>query len=392
MHRRLFIAYGLALLPLAILMLGNGLYLKHAEEYMPVRDLVTLQRTGTGFCIYGTAIHQNDLYYKLEGHRQALPTVAAIGSSRVMQMRERYFTEPFFNLGGTMTSIDEGWHTVHALLNERPPQVLLMGIDLWWFNDRVRPAVRTPTPPAPKRLRMDMRAIFLPTQWLLQGKISMKQYFQKVLHTPQQSAPCAMGVQGQLSRTGFGPDGSFYYTTFITGKNRPTSTVNLIRSRTINGNERFQYGDSINSIHWEQFQETIDMLKRANVKVVLFIPPMHPEIVTELKAYTSHYGYIDDLRRHIATLDIPFFDFHDPAFIGSSGCEFIDAYHGGDVLAARMLRYIYDHTEDPEIRSMLAIDVINQTTTQNAGLAMAKDSRITAEPETDFLKEGCKKR
>ncbi|MBM3228112.1 hypothetical protein FJZ27_04640 [Candidatus Peribacteria bacterium] len=390
-HRRFLIGYGACLLPCIMMIGANVLYLRHSEEYMPIPDLVALQRAGSGVCIYGTAIHQNDLAYKLEGHRQAKPFIAAIGSSRVMQMRERYFAKPFYNLGGAVRSVDHGWHVARALLAEDAPDVLLIGIDLWWFNDAVRPPTRTASLPDQASIKMNIRSWTLPTLWLLQGKLQPLEYVRTAMHAPLPSALCALGVQGQHSRTGFGPDGSHYYTSIITGKDAPTSTVTLIRKRIATGSERFQYRDHIHPVHWTQFLEMLEMLKKAGVRVILFLPPMHPKIVEDLEKYAAHYGYIAELRGHLQTLGIPFFDFHDPTSIGSSACEFIDAYHGGDVTSARMLQYIYEQSGDPVVRSAIAMDIVKTTIAENAGLAMAKDPRVTTSPEVDFLGMGCRK-
>ena len=82
-------------------------------------------------------------------------------------------------------------------------------------------------------------------------------------------------------------------------------------------------------------------------------------------------------------------DFHDPRSLQTSDCEFIDGMHGGDLLYAKMLQEIA--RRDPRLAPYVDEAYIAKVAHDYSDLAMIPKKDITSEPETDFLKLGCRK-
>ena len=57
--------------------------------------------------IYGTALNENVFAYKLELVKQTKPKIVALGSSRVLQLREEFFRDSFVSAGNAMNTLKE---------------------------------------------------------------------------------------------------------------------------------------------------------------------------------------------------------------------------------------------------------------------------------------------
>src|SRR4051812_33132955 len=102
MHGSYLLKCALVVFPLAGLLGLNYLYLRNAGEFLPLSAIVREQRENPGFCIYGTALHDDTLAYKLEGYRQVQPDVIVAGSSLTMGYRARFFNSTFFSMSKTI--------------------------------------------------------------------------------------------------------------------------------------------------------------------------------------------------------------------------------------------------------------------------------------------------
>jgi len=354
----------------------NYFFLLHRGELTTLQAIVERQKED--FCIYGTALHDDMFDYKLAGFAARKPTVVALGSSRVMQFRERYFSDSFFNLGGGIHSIEEGQRLVDAMLSMHTPAVAIIGIDFWWFNAAITPTTADNTPP-----RLNASTLFYPYMWLVKGKISMADYTERNWKKHHQ---CLFGMQAVKHLRGFGSDGSYYYTDRVTGhtdSNDENFSATLEKIRL--SKEQFVFG-SADPNRLKTFAHMVEQLKSAGVTPIIVIPPVAPEVYEALERQSSDYPVRQQIRAFLRQNQIAFLDMEDPATIPASHCEFIDGFHGGDVVYTRMLPLIAQH-----IPSLVREDRIQTTLANAGGKAMIPDARVTDEPEVDFLRLGCKK-
>src|SRR5205823_4617429 len=76
------------------------------------------------------------------------PRILVAGSSRTMKFRAEMFGDrarDFYNAGGILNSLCDAHDLAMLLPTSRAPDVLLLGVDLWWLNDLVAPTYRFET-------------------------------------------------------------------------------------------------------------------------------------------------------------------------------------------------------------------------------------------------------
>ena len=365
----------------------NIFFLFRAGEYASLQTIAEQQRTGPSFCIYGSALHGDSFFYKLEGERAHEADIISLGSSRVLQFRGSFFRSPFYNMGLAVDSINGGRQLTTLMKTIRTPKVILLGIEFWWFNEAFASTTyvkRLPTPGP----RMHFSDVIEPIRFLRQGKITISQFI-RILFSSDNSH-CFLGLQAIQTHSGFGPDGSYYYTDLIAGK-RTDAEVGFEATRKAidRGTGRFVYGTSIPDRHWEEFVAWIRDMQAQGISVVPFIPPIAPSVYVEMEKHRDRYAYINELLQKTKDAGIPLLDLRDARLVGSPDCEFVDGIHGGDVTYARLLLTLAK--KNPSLLPFIDEEQLRTFILHNNGKTMEQDPRLTNDPEVDFLKLGCKK-
>lgn len=194
MFRSYLLKFALFLLPAGILLLLNAMYLVHTGEFLALSDVVRQQRLSSDFCLYGTALHDDTVAYKLEGYSQSQPKILVLGSSLTMQLRERMFTKPFYSMSSTVDTVQKAAVVTEELLKIHHPDVVLLGVDFWWFPAQVQPPQKNHLDVLP---RFTAAKLFKPFMWLYEGKISVSEYIQTAFG---KSTSCHIGIQAKEKR------------------------------------------------------------------------------------------------------------------------------------------------------------------------------------------------
>lgn len=339
-------------------------------------------------CVVGSAIFKLRGPYKRELIDKRNPKIIALGSSRVLQFREEFFEESFVNAGIAMNSIAEGISFSSEIFPKNKPELMIIGIDMWWFNKAYQNPDIEYEPYNERTLIPTFPELLLPYKWLLGGLLSPLQFIKGVFGVFD---TCGMGVPGRLYKTGYGPDGSYYYTNSVTEVTSDSEvqpfqdTLNRIKI----GNDRFQYGEKSDAVHVRRFLEFLIRVKKNSKKVVLFFPPFSGLVNDHMSSMSDEYQYIIHLKQELKRNQVSFYDYSDVGSIGANDCEFVNGFHAGDVVYARIIKAIYE--SDPDIRRFINIEYIEEATSSSSGLAFIPDKKITSRSETDFLNLGCKK-
>jgi hypothetical protein len=384
----------LVLLPVLLLLpagAANWKFLKAAGELTAIEQVAVIQQRDGG--LYGTALHPNVYPYKLELYAARKPEIVVIGSSRVLQFRQRQFTRPFANLGRTINYAAEAVKLVQDMLAVARPDIVLFGIDHYWLN----PAYTT----APDFRTHDLRggsltpdAMMTPFRWLLDGRVSPATYRNFLANKvpPAPNDRPLIGIQAIQAGAGFGPDGSWYYDHYIYGRRTAEDPEFRDTLRRISTNSaQFRYGREIGLDRLAALKSAISLLQEAGVQVVTFIPPMAARVRSEMDARGDAYGYASSARAAIAAIGSPHADYLDGSTIGINDCEFIDGFHVGDVGVARLL---LDLAERPEtgLAPVLDLEHLHAVIARDAGHATSdRQFRREGEDEIDFLRLGCPK-
>lgn len=372
----------------------------HSSGDLAVERAVKNQAAGR-FALFGSGVSQDFVDYKLQLYAAVKPQVVALGSSRVMQFRGAYFRRPFLNVGGTAGNLPVLRSTLDAMLRLHRPEAVILGLDFWWFMPRWNPDPFKEEPPTSGSYGYNLDSLKKPWTWLLEGKISWRDLLGPVL--PRSLGGFRddrYGIMAQQTDDGFGSDGSWYYTGEITGQKRPfdyrfEDTLKQVRygikafapspplkdSRDVGG---------ISTAHLDAFAEIYYRLKARGIATYVFIAPLSITALDALRAREEDYPHLFRLRDALLARGIEVMDFTDPRTFAATDCEFVDGFHGGEVVYARILRDMADRWSS--LLAYVDMDKINAVIRDWRGHALVPDPRLTDRPEVDFMRSDCPKR
>jgi hypothetical protein len=399
---------------------GSGwLIFLRAGEFDALETVIEQQKQ-TGAVYRPAAIDVQDPTMRLRRFKYQRPRIIALGSSRVLMFRSRHFTQSFISMGMSMD-----WAELPAFVDEmldRSPRLLevaIIGLDHWQFHDetykpgtRPQVAVNQPTSSSAgpvswivnplgriNRMRLSMEAfirsrVLVPFNYLKAGKIGLADSLRILCGCDplQRRWLSNLGIAALIDNSGVWFDGSYFYADTFDPHYRIDGFKDVLDRVTENRNS-FEYADRVSPRRFSYLVKAVDALRRAGVKVILFLPPVAGQVAAAMKE-TGRYGVIDDLRRRAVTLGVPFFDFHDPGQLGSEDCEFIDGAHGGEVTYLRMLK-VMANSPGTGLAPYVNLADNNTRIQRFAGRVYAFDnpgSATVGDKETDFLGLGCMKR
>tara|TARA_B100000787_G_scaffold134677_1_gene103509 strand:+ start:2941 stop:4101 length:1161 start_codon:yes stop_codon:yes gene_type:complete len=362
------------------------LFLFSTGEFQSIALVADKQLSGKSNSIYGVAFRNNTIEYKMQMLSEVNPKIITLGSSRVLQFSKEMFNKDFYNLGNTMSSINEGFEISDHIINQNP-EIVFFGIDFWWFNENwltPRPLVikETLLNNIDEPYSIDISNIMETIKWIFSGKIALLDIYNQIFHGNNN-----IGLQG-IYADGFRSDGQHFSSRTITGE-FPTKDINFIATtKEVNMGTRYNFSKGINSKHYNNFLVLVEKLRLSGIKVVIFLPPFAPEINTVLNN-SKKIKFIEELKNEFIKNNLPFYDFTDSEKINSSSCEFIDGIHPGIVTNARILLKISKN--DAKVQKHLNYEYIKNIVDNNQGLSYLPNNEISSLPEVDYLNIGCKK-
>jgi hypothetical protein len=393
--RRYLLILCLFIILAPVIGLLNYAFLRQSYEFEPVDKVVRMQLQNGG--LYLSAIHNTIYKYKLALYRTLKPRIVALGSSRVYQIRGRYFNVPFVNLGGAMQSFKQGERVLREMAATHKPEVILLGLDPWWFGSYGQTLLGGDDQaggdnyPTGDEFRLDL--VFLPCQWLLERRVSFRNFGQTLLGHNYNPFP-AIGVYAAVNRQGFYQDGSLYDYGKVLGLNKRDDQVRFSGEQYLinRGMTIFTYDHAVIRQRWAEFVSLLKFARQENIQVITFLSPFPARVVDWMSDLKDNYAYLDELRATIPAVSLRHYDFFDPREFGSSDCEFLDGLHGGEITYVRMLR---EMGRDPAsgLGPYLNWPEIDANIRQYSGKAMVPIHSFGPQyKEIDFLELGCDKK
>ena len=310
------------------------------ELYTTKGGLEHQLRTGG---VYGRTIFADDHHYKVLLYGRRRPLVLALGSSRTMQFRETYLdpSQRFMTAGGAMHTLEEGDRFVTETFPTWRPQVVILGVDYWWFQ----PAAATAETTADDA-RYDSYSYVLAA-----GASALPRLVPHLLARVDVAAPFsgigAVGSRGRTFGDGFRTDGSHAAAGFYShGVGDPgvldvdyQYTLGRIRNET----HPFEGGGHVSAEATAVFRRLLARLASQGTKVALFLPPFSPPVYQAL-AGSPRYAILGEVRRLVAATAVEqgmkFGDYSSMPFPDRS-C-YTDGFHGSEQLYALIARELID--------------------------------------------------
>jgi hypothetical protein len=328
--------------------------------------------------LYLSGIKDNNIGYKLEIYNQLNPDIVALGSSRSMQVRAKYFKTKFTNLGGLVNSIAELDYVSSQIIKlERKPSIVLLFADIWWFNEKFQnPRLRYA--PSNQSDYLTLANIDLLSKPIIKNGIIL-------------SKDNRLGFGAVYQNQGFDSSGSFHYVSTITGE----TTSNDFKfqdtfNRIDNGINRFEYSDIHSADGVQRFKKIIEQLENEKIHVVVVMPPFANAVYQKM-LLSKKYSYISSLTKDLNNTHAVF-DFTNPNDIrGANDCEFIDGFHGGETIYARILLQI--SARDKLVNDTIDFAYISRVLSKYEGKSSPETIATygSGKPEVDFLGLKCSK-
>lgn len=386
--------YALSLIVVSLPLLFNYITIYNAYEQMSYKNIVKIQQKLKA--IYGSALNGNLYKYKAEMFKYRQPAIMVLGSSRVITMREQFFNDSFVNCGLAISHLNEGAMFLEEILKVHRPQIILLGLDFFWFNAAYH---QPQSYPAHARsgtgnLLYKIRA---PFTWLEKGRISLRTYLSVMLFRDNKNKITNyenMGIQAIKNSDGFRNDGSYLHGETIFGFN-PTF-VDIKFKETLEmidkGGLRFEYGQKVSPERVKDFQKIIEICRRHKIPLVAYLVPVAPSVYKKIQSMAGKYAYIGELRRYLKTLPVEYYDFYDISEITTSDCEFFDGFHPGDVLNQKMLLKIVEQNPYTILKKYLNIPLMRAKVKEFSGHVLTEYHKSLYNfKETDYMHLGCKK-
>jgi hypothetical protein len=309
------------------------------ENFFSIKELLQSDEK----YLIGYAHNENDyLYMKwfyLNSHKKK--DIWSLGSSRVLQFRENMFTDTFYNAGYTISSLNDFLPFLKSIDKSKYPNYMIIGIDQWMFNSSYDDLNVIKTEELwsnsfsfyPK-----VSTFFSVYRDLYNGKYNFEN-FKSV------SSITRVGLNAYVNGKGFVSDGSMNYGNEIDKLIEvDPSLVDYEYANTYDriesGNDRFEYGDAVNSQALLVLDDLLTFLKKNDVRVAAFLPPFADKVYDKMNK-SGNYGYLANIYESIKPIfdkhGYEIYDFSTVSFCGSSDQETLDGFHGGDVTYQRLL-------------------------------------------------------
>lgn len=385
-YKKFVLSYFVILLIFGLLLVGIFYYLSRIFEHNSFESIV--QRQIKHNSIYGTALNENVFAYKLELVKQTKPKVIALGSSRVLQFREEFFTHSFISAGNAMNTLKEGILFLEEVFKFYKPDIVILGLDIWWFNPFIPNYEKgeyfniTGTNIGGAKVRDIFKLIydkhFFQPQYLLDNHFITNPY----------SNLDSLGLNAIYNGRGFFKDGSYVYGEIF--KDEKTKDANFADTfwRIENSHSQFTYASHIDKERMQDLFNILNLLEKHHIQVVIFIPPLAPSVYQAMRDKQEKYAYIDELFMTLQNNQIYFFNYHNPAVLKDDNCEFLDGFHGGDVFYARILADMAHNNQI--LKSYVNMPYLTELIHTHKGRVFSKDS-ISDLKEQDFLNLGCER-
>ncbi len=357
------------------------------ETTGPISAAQLQERTGD---LYGPALIYRPFAYKLERYRLRSPDILLVGSSRVMPFAGEVFTAPVLNAGGSGNTLEQAAAFTRAAVALHKPKAVLLGLDFWWFNPNRGDEIGT-TGDTSDDVDLSLTQLVAPLRWISDGNLHASSFFEAFF--PFQELSSGIGAFAKFGGRGWDIYGRYDYGTLLDGGMKSDDrqfkrTLKRLQSAKNTSKMSVRAAPSADAI--KALRELVSELQAQSIEVTLLLPPL-ANAVREAIEQNAENRLIPLWRDAVIDLGFRVFDFTDSRLLKSNDCEFVDGFHGGEVIYLRILDAI-SNFDNSALAKSIDRDMISGLITANSGHARIAELRDhDVPPEVDFLDLGCQK-
>ncbi len=384
-----YLAIFLAPILIAALILATlyAFLLRVEETTGPISAARLQDETGT---LYGPALVYRPFAYKLERYRLKSPDILLVGSSRVMPFAGEVFSGSVINAGGAANTLDQAVTFTRAAVAIHKPTSILLGLDFWWFNPNRDDEIDA-TGTLSDEVEISLTQLMTPVQWVADDAIHLSSFLEGL--SPFHDLPHGIGAFAKFGGRGWDVYGRYDYGTLIDGgmKNDDKQfkrTLKRLQSAKKSSKMNVHVAPSAQSL--QQLRDLVRELEAQSIEVILLVTPLAGPVQAAMDQ-DSENRLVPLWRDALGSIGARLFDFSDAGALGSSDCEFVDGFHGGEVTYLRILDAIGTFG-GTALGQAIDRDMVTGLIASNAGHARLRELRPgDVPPEIDFLDLGCDK-
>jgi len=343
-------------LPLVLfLVIFPTIILFASGELMSSEAIAQRQNNWDNLVLVGKSYNHRQEYYKLHVTKTRKPKIIALGSSRVMPFRSKFFnfSRSFYNAGGAARKPADFLEFLNRIPEGDEPEVIIIGLDQVFFNPNwyLWPEIKEIRK---KEKKEDFYNRLFSSQntnvfelWIWARAAVLKDYFinrkfaLKDIFSLNSKDYDKIGLQAYSIENGLLNDGTWYYGNVVKGdyleyKDNFSKTINMIK----HGLSHYEYSNDVAQDSIENIELFLKECKKRNIHVVAFIPPFPHTVIEAFKLMKDKHGYIfklnDTLKPLFNKYGYSMFDFSDLAWLNASDRETYDGKHASEKAYLRL--------------------------------------------------------
>ena len=335
--KKLFLKIFLLFLPFILIFAYPLLVILMADEETSPDHVIVLQQQDPSL-LYGPAFTNQIPYYKLQNTLIRKPQILILGTSRVMQFRQNFFSTPtnVYNAGGGIVYLWDYADFLKLIPSNQQPKLLILGLDQWQFNPNWRrerhqlyQTIKKKThalveQPLLHVLQANFKEIY---QAMLAEKVTFDLLWKNIRQRQ------GIGLNAVIEKQGFRSDGSYRYGLLKLSDYQERYVDALDRIK--NGANFFAYAENMDNSRLEILRKILEFCQQNNIHVVAFLPPFSPASMQAMLANQPRYNYLTQIAHTLEPVfqeyGFSFFDFTNPKKLKiTSDDEFIDGFHGSE--------------------------------------------------------------
>mgnify|MGYP001454969110 FL=1 len=233
--------------------------------------------------------------------------------------------------------------------------------------------------------------------WLWKSKISVADIWRVAVLSDtknQLTQHLNIGVAAIMRGVGYRPDGSRDYGLRYSG-NDPTFNdqrfADTLR-RVERGVVQFKHARQAASARYRLIDQMLHYLRSEGVTPIVVMPPLAGPVLETMMARSADFSYLTAIREYLAALKFETYDFTEPGYLGADDCEFVDGFHGGEVVYQRIIANIIVQNPNSALAPHVNIGTLLSSIRNSSGHVLTTKSATEYNlAETDFLQIGCQK-
>lgn len=335
----------------------------------------------------GQDLSESDIMdYKVALAAATRPSVVVMGAAPALSLRAESFTRPMVNMAGSL-GLDGLSRALDALMAGRRPDVVIIALDYRWFGTGATggPAVASASHEG-EGFSLSPSLLRLPWRELFTGRCSLGQFLSPLYLGFRDDR---FGARAQFDSEGFGPDGSWYPTRLVTGHAPADRSFAGVLDRESRRAGSFAHS-VLDPARVDAFADIYFRARARGAMPVVYVSPLAGPLYGQMRERKEAYPQLFTLAATLAARGIQVLDASDAALVGATDCEFLDAETPGEIACARVLGELVNM--QPRLLAYVNMERVSRVINEWAGHALARETRVSEEFETDFLGLGCLKK